>query len=32
MRAEAGVVTVPDAPGLGLDIDPSFLRTLERVS
>lgn len=32
MRVEAGVVTVPDAPGLGLDIDPSFLRTLERVS
>ena len=28
MRVVDGVVTLPDAPGLGLDIDPAFLRTL----
>ena len=29
MQVKAGVVTVPDAPGLGLEIDPSFLRKLQ---
>lgn len=29
MQVKAGVCTVPDAPGLGLDIDPSFLRKLQ---
>jgi L-alanine-DL-glutamate epimerase-like enolase superfamily enzyme len=28
MQLTAGTVSVPDAPGLGLDIDPAFLRTL----
>jgi len=26
---KAGVVSLPDAPGLGLDVDPAFLRTLQ---
>ena len=29
MRVQAGVVTLPDAPGLGLDIDPAFLAKLK---
>ena len=29
MRVKAGVVTLPDAPGLGLDIDPAFLKKLQ---
>ena len=32
MQVKAGVVTLPDAPGLGVDIDPSFLRKLQAVS
>ena len=28
MQVKDGVVTVPDAPGLGFDIDPAFLKTL----
>ncbi len=31
MQVRAGVVTLPDAPGLGLDIDASFLARLEPV-
>jgi L-Ala-D/L-Glu epimerase len=29
MQVQAGVVTLPDAPGLGLDIDPAFLAKLK---
>lgn len=29
MQVKAGVVTLPDAPGLGLDIDPAFLKKLQ---
>jgi L-alanine-DL-glutamate epimerase-like enolase superfamily enzyme len=32
MQVKAGVVTVPDAPGLGLDVDPAFLKKLQPVS
>jgi L-alanine-DL-glutamate epimerase-like enolase superfamily enzyme len=32
MQVKAGVVTVPDAPGLGLDIEPSFFRKLQPVT
>jgi L-alanine-DL-glutamate epimerase-like enolase superfamily enzyme len=28
MQVKGGVVTLPDAPGPGLDIDPAFLKTL----
>jgi len=31
MAVQAGVVTLPEAPGLGLDIDPAFLDKLEKV-
>ncbi len=31
MQVKAGVVTLPDAPGLGLEIDPAFLRKLTPV-
>jgi L-alanine-DL-glutamate epimerase-like enolase superfamily enzyme len=31
MQVKDGIVTVPDAPGLGLDVDPAFLKTLESV-
>jgi L-alanine-DL-glutamate epimerase-like enolase superfamily enzyme len=29
MQVKAGVVTLPEAPGLGLDIDPAFLKKLQ---
>jgi len=29
MQVKAGVVTLPDTPGLGLDIDPAFLKKLQ---
>ena len=29
MQVHSGVVTLPDAPGLGLDIDPAFLAKLK---
>jgi L-alanine-DL-glutamate epimerase-like enolase superfamily enzyme len=32
MKVRAGVVTLPEMPGLGLDIDPSFLRRLQPAS
>lgn len=32
MQVKAGVVTLPDAPGLGLDIDPAFLKKLQAVT
>jgi L-alanine-DL-glutamate epimerase-like enolase superfamily enzyme len=32
MQVKAGVVTLPDTPGLGLDIDPAFLRKLKPVA
>jgi L-alanine-DL-glutamate epimerase-like enolase superfamily enzyme len=32
MQVKAGVVTLPEAPGLGLDIDPSFLKRLQPLS
>jgi L-alanine-DL-glutamate epimerase-like enolase superfamily enzyme len=32
MQVQAGVVTLPDAPGLGLDIDPAFLKKLQPLS
>jgi L-alanine-DL-glutamate epimerase-like enolase superfamily enzyme len=32
MQVKAGVVTVPDAPGLGLDIEPAFFRKLQPIS
>jgi len=28
MQVKAGVVTLPDTPGLGVEIDPAFLRKL----
>jgi L-alanine-DL-glutamate epimerase-like enolase superfamily enzyme len=31
MQVKAGVVTLPDSPGLGLEIDPAFLRKLTSV-
>jgi L-Ala-D/L-Glu epimerase len=32
MQVTAGTVRLPDAPGLGLDIDPAFLRKLQPVT
>ncbi len=32
MQVKAGHVTLPDAPGLGLDIDPAFLKKLQPVT
>ncbi len=32
MQVKAGHVTLPDAPGLGLDIDPAFLKKLQPVA
>ena len=32
MQADAGVITLPAAPGLGLDVDPAYLATLTRVA
>jgi L-alanine-DL-glutamate epimerase-like enolase superfamily enzyme len=32
MQVKGGSVTLPDAPGLGLDIDPAFLRKLQPAS
>lgn len=32
MQVKAGVVTLPDTPGLGLDIDPAFLKKLQPVT
>jgi L-alanine-DL-glutamate epimerase-like enolase superfamily enzyme len=29
MQVKAGVVTLPDAPGLGLDVDPAFLKKVQ---
>jgi L-alanine-DL-glutamate epimerase-like enolase superfamily enzyme len=31
LQVAKGLVTLPEGPGLGADIDPSFLRKLERV-
>jgi L-alanine-DL-glutamate epimerase-like enolase superfamily enzyme len=31
MQIKSGVVHVPDTPGLGVEIDPSFLKTLQPV-
>lgn len=31
MEVKGGVVTLPSAPGLGVDIDPAFLSKLRRV-
>ena len=30
MRFEAGTITLPEDPGLGLEVDPAFLATLRR--
>ena len=32
MQVNKGVVTLPDGPGLGLDVDPAFLKTLRPVT
>ncbi len=32
MQVKAGVATLPDAPGLGVDVDPAFLKTLRPVA
>ncbi len=32
MQVKAGVVTLPDTPGLGLEIDPAFMKKLQAVS
>jgi L-alanine-DL-glutamate epimerase-like enolase superfamily enzyme len=32
MQVKAGVVTLPDTPGLGLEIDPAFLKKLQPLS
>jgi L-alanine-DL-glutamate epimerase-like enolase superfamily enzyme len=32
MQVKGGTVTLPDAPGLGLDIDPAFLKKLQPVT
>jgi len=32
MRVKAGAVTLPDAPGLGLDVDPAFLKKLQPIT
>jgi L-alanine-DL-glutamate epimerase-like enolase superfamily enzyme len=31
MQLKGGVVTLPSAPGLGVDIDPAFLSKLQRI-
>jgi L-alanine-DL-glutamate epimerase-like enolase superfamily enzyme len=31
MVSSSGEVTLPEVPGLGVDIDPAFLKTLKRV-
>jgi len=31
MEVKGGAITIPDSPGLGVDIDPAFLKNLRRV-
>jgi L-alanine-DL-glutamate epimerase-like enolase superfamily enzyme len=31
MTTKAGIITMPETPGLGCDIDPAFLKKMARV-
>jgi L-alanine-DL-glutamate epimerase-like enolase superfamily enzyme len=31
MKVKAGMITLPETPGLGLDVDPAFLKKMAKV-